>query len=232
MLFEHNLVVVANRFCAAFLDKLLSSGFIFTCEMRRMAVTGDEVLSTVPVVYLRHRGKDRASLDENNAGAIALGNTIDFCEHGPRVRVKSLQYGVLAGGPVYDELLKDPDGEKQKALVHHLGVGKDFGCISARDFNEMRAFVEVTWKELLEHLAKPGDERKHARFIEKGKDLINKLDSILVAARPQDDEGVWQIIQEEVLERCPNAFGTLSEAQRRQIFHRVKVRLGLAEDDL
>lgn len=353
--FRNNLEDLAADFCVEYANKLYKRGFRLCYQERRRQVLKDGTtvgpgVAVYQVYPSDDKGREIEKLDVNNVEAIAFGNAMNYSRDGVRVTVKSLEFGIISGGPIYEAVVEDPEGKRQRVFIERLGlvsqsverdamleelvkfdkdltkiqegfrqqfaerewnsVGQIFKVKVTSDGrgklvlnwkfngkapgiltilrNEERVFSQYTYddnKRIIGFTGSPLIEStednsvtqalspggrcsfsfilwnwRSVRLWEPGvgeyrgvidrldfdqamlpldedqwwegalDDVIQRLKRKSKMAPMRDDAEVWQAMREELGMACP-AFDRMSDAETREIFHRVKVRLGLAEDE-
>jgi hypothetical protein len=225
--FNTNLHRLANEFCEDYLRKLYDNGFRIVCRQAGQQASSDgTVMGPGPVVFFIRAAGGEEEFDAHHKKAIAFGNDMKFCREGVEVSIKELECAVGSGGPLYDLTVKDPGGHQNRVFLELVGLGREYGAIHTEQFMQMCAKVSVIWKK---HIF-PNLSADEEEFKRESEELMKELMSGLQATRIENDGEIWEIMQEEISGPCPS-FGRLSKAQRWRIFHRIKVRLGLAEDE-
>jgi hypothetical protein len=221
---------IAHDFCFAFVTKFMEAGFRigwFFVARKVVLKDGRSVGPGFAVYLLRPRkneGKE-AKRDLRAQEAIALGNAMKFCQDGVRVSIKELEVGIVCGGPIDEALLEHELGE-DRLLSEHLGLGAELARREIGELERLCTRLESIQKEWKFGLSEEEQENWQEHL---GK-LKSQVKRRIKMAQVLDDAEVWMTAQEEVEQACP-AFKRKAEQEKWEVFRRIRVRLGLLEDE-
>jgi hypothetical protein len=227
--FTNNMLKTADAYCQQWIQTLYDKGYRIHCTGRGKQVLkdGTRVGPGVAVFFEMAGAKHAAKPDVLHNEALAIGKNLEFGREGVRVTVEEFEYGIVSGGMMSKAVFEDPTGSASRVVLESLGFGRRYGTISAAEFNVMNVKVSNIYQHFMLPRLRPDDEA----FRQECEQLMKELSRRMKISGIQDDGQVWDTIRDEIGMGCP-AFARLPEAVQWNIFHRVKVRLGLVEDDV
>ncbi len=146
--FNAKLSLLANEFCGELVDSLYKQNFtVGTVARGKQKFKGQVIGPGAVVTWVRIVGKlvDDSKPKEVFNDMAKIISSAEFSKDGVISKIEWLEYGLMAGGPLKKAYDEDPEGLKNRAFVEELGLGGDYGTIHQREFNRMRAEVQVIW---------------------------------------------------------------------------------------
>ena len=209
----------STKFIAALTKVGYSVGWFFVDKAVRLR-NGNTVGPGVAVHLLKPDAKSgKKVVDIGEQSAIALGNALGYCQDGVQVSLNDLEVGILSGGPIYEALLEHESGD-DRLFSETLGLGTGGAGREVVELQKLVTRLEAVQEDWQ-------DEPIREDLLEKlGRQIKRRIKMVQI----HDDAAVWDTIKEEIGWACP-MFERMHEDQKWEIFKRIKVRLGLAEDE-
>ena len=226
--FPKEMLKVALLFCDAFVARLTDAGFRIGWHFIPgvLALKSGTLVGPGVAVYLKRKRAEDGSEDLlGEREAIALGNAMNFVRNGVKVCITKLQVGIASGGLIQEAVLAIERGE-DRLLSEQLGLGKQLGGRAVGELQQLCARLESVQKEWRWGFT----EEEQLRWQQQLDRLKNMVKRRIKMAEVQDDSELWKITQEEIENAFP-AFERKDEEEKWEIFRRIRVRLGLVDDE-
>ncbi len=223
---------VANEFCGWLVEQLAEAGYRVTWRAQQGTKILRDGSAVGPglAVFLRGGGCDPDEAESSEPGVVyaeieAIANSLKYylVDDGIKiqvpVRVEGIECGFVSGGRMYQAIVEhglEEDCDFRARLIEEGAV--------LDTLRKNIAEIRVLMRQMPAGGARDIDWERTLAELMKG--VKRRAKTLLV----QDDAEVWEAIQDEIGMACP-AFERLPESRRWEIFRRVKVRLGLADDD-